>query len=215
MLKKIISFFVIATILFILGCSSGTQSVPSLSPQQIALLYNPRGNTLLGNPNGNVTLVEIFDYQCPYCRKMTPVIEQLVKNNPNVRVVYKEILLFGPTSEPATRAALAAQLQGKYLQMHDALMKAPEPLDQQQIMQIAKSLKLDTRKLAADMNSSAVSQQIQENSQLSDQLNITAAPVFIIANSNVIQNPQEASKAIMLVGEVSSDKLQQLIAQTK
>ena len=215
MLKKIQLTAVSLVLLLIAACSSDTQSVPQLTPQQISQLYNPAGNTILGNPNGGVTVVEIFDYQCPYCRKMVPIMQKLVKANPNVRVVFKEILLFGPTSEPSTEAALAAQQQGKYLAMHTALLSAPQPLDNEKIMQIAKNLKLDTKKLMIAMTSSGIKQQIQQNTELADDLNITAAPVFIIANSNIATNPQAKTKQLMLVGEASLDKLQQLIAKVK
>jgi protein-disulfide isomerase len=197
------------------ACSS-SKPVPTLSPGQTALLYNPKGNVILGNPDGNVTLVEFFDYECDFCRKMFPVIQQLVKKDPNVRVIFKEYPLFGPVSEPAVRAALAAQKQNKYLAMHNALLSANEPLDHSEIIRLAKSLNLNTKKLAKDMQSPEVTNQIQENNRLAEQLNITAAPVFIFANSSVANNSQNSpAKKIMIVGEASVGKLEKLIAQVR
>lgn len=219
-MKKLISstFIFIASILFVTACSSAAgESVPPLTAQQAAQLYNPGGNAVLGNPKGDVTVVEFFDYQCPYCRKVAPALEQLIQQDPNVKVVFKEYLLFGPVSEPSARAALAAQKQGKYLPMHNALMAASPPLDNVAVLDIAKGLKLNTKKLAADMKSQAISNQIQVNDQLGNLLNIDAAPAFIIASSDAINNPQNAApnKQVMLIGEASLEKLQELVAQVR
>lgn len=208
----------LSSILLITACADATgQTVPPLTSAQATILYNPVGNTVLGNPKGDVTVVEFFDYQCPYCRKVAPILEQLVQQDPNVRVIFKEYLLFGPMSEPSARAALAAQKQGKYLEMHNALMTAKPPLDRPAVMQIAQDLKLNTKKLEADMASQSVSQQIQDNSQLGDTLNIDAAPAFIVANTDASKNSQAAapSQQVMLIGNASLNELQKLIAQVR
>ena len=83
-----------------------------------------------GNPKGNVTLVEFFDYQCIHCKKMAPVISELIKKDSNLRVIYKEFPIFGKGSEVASQVALAAAMQGKYQQMHDALLKLESRLDE-------------------------------------------------------------------------------------
>lgn len=216
MLKNFFRFFLvlISSSLLLTSCSAPSQSVPSISPQQTAALYNPQNNTILGNPNGNVTLVVIFDYNCPYCRKMEPLIKQLVQNNPNLRVVFKEFLLFGPASELATRAALAAQQQGKYLAMHNALMSADKPLDNAEVMSLAKKAGLNTTKLTQDMTSPAVTQQIEANDALADALNIQGAPVLIFANSTIAKNSQDTSaKQIMLMGSTSLDEMQKIVSE--
>ena len=73
--------------------------------------------TTSGSKSPNVTIVEFFDYQCGHCKKMQPVMTELVKKNPNVRVVYREFPIFGKSSTLASQAAVAAALQGKYPQM--------------------------------------------------------------------------------------------------
>lgn len=77
--------------------------------------------SVAGNPKGNVTLVEFFDYQCGHCIKMKPIVNNLIKNDPNLRVVYREFPIFGKSSEMASRVALAAALQGKYLSVQEGL----------------------------------------------------------------------------------------------
>ena len=70
--------------------------------------------TTMGNPKGDVTLVEFFDYQCVHCKKMSPLLNTLMKDKPNLRVIYKEFPIFGKNSEMAAKVALAAAMQGKY-----------------------------------------------------------------------------------------------------
>jgi protein-disulfide isomerase len=79
----------------------------------------------LGAANAEVTVVEYFDYNCPFCRKLAPSIHALVNNDHSVVIVFKEWPIFGGISVYAARLALASQWQGKYLAAHDALMGAP------------------------------------------------------------------------------------------
>ena len=221
-MKKLItsSLLFLTSILLISACSGAAaagQQIPPITSDQAAALYNPGNNSVYGNPKGDVTVVEFFDYQCPYCRKAAPIIDELVKQDPNVRVVFKEYLIFGPMSEPSARAALAAQKQGKYLEMHNALMTAQPPLDKPAVMQIAKDLNLNMEKFAADMASDTVSNQIDANTQLGTLLNIDAAPAFIVAPTSIATNPQSEgqNKQMMHIGSISLSDLQQLVSQVR
>jgi protein-disulfide isomerase len=91
------------------------------------LLYRA-GDPIAGNPKGKVTLVEFFDYQCGHCIDMAPVIGEIIKANPNVRVIFKEFPIRGPVSDYAARAALAANKQGKYYQFSHANIKLAQEL---------------------------------------------------------------------------------------
>src|SRR5258708_24539073 len=77
-----------------------------------------------GNPTGDVTIVEFFDYRCPYCKKVAPSVEALLQEDPKLRVVYKEFPILGSESIFAARAAFAANKQGKYKPFHSAMMAA-------------------------------------------------------------------------------------------
>ena len=81
----------------------------------------------LGNPKGDLTIVEFFDYQCPYCKKLTPELAQLVQEDGNIRMVLKDWPIFGEVSVDAARLALAAKYQNKYAEAHDALIGAEAP----------------------------------------------------------------------------------------
>lgn len=183
------------------------QPVP---PDVAAQLFNSQGNTVAGNPNGKVTLVEFFDYNCHYCRSMLPTLQKLIKQNPNLRVVYKEYLLFGDVSVPATSAALAATQQNKYLEMHQALLTSKRPLTSDEVVRIAQSIGLNTQAFAKAMNSNKVQQQIASTTELAAKLNLGAAPAFIVTRTQTAgqkNNPQ-----YLFLGSINAERnLQALI----
>ncbi len=145
------------------------------------LLAKP-GDPVAGNPAGDVTIVEFYDPRCPYCRRMVPTIDALLHKDRGVRLVYKDIPVLGPASVTEAKAILAAQNQGGYLRMQAALMANPaEPTDTM-IRDTARSLGLDPGKLAADMNSPAVSGRIQQNLALAHDLKVEGTPVFIVGD---------------------------------
>lgn len=153
---------------------------------QIALrkddLLNDPDSPVAGNPNGDVTLVEFFDYRCPYCKQVAPAIFQLIKDDKKLRVVLKELPILGPESVVAARAALAARVQGKYLEMHHALMRLRGNFSTEAIFKAAGEAGLDVAKLKVDMESDGVKQQIEKTSDLARGLNINGTPAFVIGD---------------------------------
>lgn len=147
-------------------------------------LFHQAKDPVAGNPNGNITVVEFFDYQCPHCVDMAPVLEAVTKSNPNVRIIYKEFPIRGPMSEYASRVALAANMQGKYMPVHLALLTANQPLTPESIMALAKNAGADVDKIKADMNSKAVDEQIKSNTKLAQDLKLFGTPAFFIGKSN-------------------------------
>lgn len=163
-----------------------------------------------GNPDGNVTLVEFFDYQCGHCKKMSPVINKLVKENANLRVIYKEFPIFGDSSDLASRAALAASMQGKYKEMHEALIKLDKRLNKDLILKAAKSAGLDMAKLKKDMDSQKVKEELKENRELAEKLHLMGTPAFIIA-STPSGKYKKGSETAFIPGAASQESLQELI----
>jgi protein-disulfide isomerase len=185
-------------------------------PTIIAVLYNPQGNSLAGNPDGEVTLVEFFDYNCKYCRLLHPKIQTLITANPGLRVVYKEFLLFGEKSIPATSAALAAEKQNKYLPMQNALLTATQPLTEEAVLKLAQAIGLNIKKLKKDMSDPKIQAQIQANTALASRLEIDGAPMFIVANSQIAKDPTNATPQYLFTGSDRAEiKLQQLIDKIK
>jgi protein-disulfide isomerase len=138
-----------------------------------------------GNPAGDVTLVEFFDYNCPYCRRVAPTVAELEETDSALRVVYKEFPILGPGSQFAARAALAARRQGKYVPFHNTLMQATEQVTEETVMAIARDVGLDTEQLTADMRDPAIQDAIGRNLQLANALGITGTPSFIIGEEVV------------------------------
>src|SRR3546814_6450784 len=124
-------------------CSSDLQTaaIAALADQ---LTGDPR-DPVSGNPQGDVTLVEFFDYRCPYCKRMTETLAQAIEEDPGLRVVMKEFPILSAESVQAARAAMAALRQGagKYEDFHFALMAGGGGFSEQEILALAESVGLD------------------------------------------------------------------------
>jgi protein-disulfide isomerase len=166
--------------------------------------------TTIGNPKGNVTLVEFFDYQCIHCKKMSPVIADLIKKDSGLRVVYKEFPIFGKSSELASKAALAAGMQGKYMVMHEALFNMDKHLDEAMVLDAAKKLGLNMLKLKKDMNSKEVTDMLDANKQLGEKLHLMGTPAFIVASTPNGQF-KTGSEPSFVPGAASEESLQEMI----
>ena len=136
----------------------------------------------LGNPDGDVTVIEFFDYNCPYCRKAGQTVQELLASDANVRVIYREWPILGEDSVFASRAALAARAQGKYEEFHWALMNGEGRASEASILKLARHLDLDVEKLQADMTSPAVEAHIAQSSALARTLGFTGTPAFIVGD---------------------------------
>jgi len=154
-----------------------------------------------GNPAGDVTLVEFFDYNCPYCRRVAPTVAELEETDPGLRVVYKEFPILGPGSEFAARAALAASKQGKYVPFHKALMRATDQVTEQTVIEIAREAGLDTERLEQDMRDPAIEEAIARNLQLANALGITGTPSFVIGD-RLVPGAADFKKLQSLITEV-------------
>lgn len=135
-----------------------------------------------GNPQGDVTIVEFFDTRCPYCRKLEPVMDSFLAKDRKVRLVYKDLPILGPASVLGTKALLAAEKQGAYGKMREAVMKLPPDTTLPQIEQSAKALGLDWPRLARDMEDPAVQARIDDNIKLAHALGIQGTPALVIGN---------------------------------
>jgi protein-disulfide isomerase len=138
-----------------------------------------------GNPAGDVTLVEFFDYNCPYCRRVASTVVELEASDPDLRLVYKELPILGPGSQFAARAAPASRKQGKYVRFHNALMQAAEQVTGQSVMEIARTVGLDIEQLETDMQDPAIQEAIGRNLRLANALGITGTPSFVVGEEIV------------------------------
>jgi protein-disulfide isomerase len=156
----------------------------AIAAQAAALFRNP-DDPVKGNAQGAVTIVEFFDARCGYCKQMEPVVDQMLRRQKDVRLVMKDLPILGPNSLLASRALLAAQRQGKYAELHDALMKLREEPAEPVLKREAERLGLDWAKLRRDMDDPAVGRRLEANSRLAGALRIEGTPALIIGDTLV------------------------------
>jgi len=117
-----------------------------------AILAKPRIE-ITGAPHPDVTIVEYFDYNCPYCKRLAPTFEQLIAADKKIALVFKDWPVLGEVSEYAARCALAAQWQGKYLAAHDALLHGPRLSEDDVVESVLQGAGIDLKKLKRDLTS--------------------------------------------------------------
>jgi len=160
---------------------------------------------VLGNPDGDVTVVEFFDYNCPFCRRAMPEVQGLLDGDKNVRLVYREWPILGEGSVFAARAALASREQGKYEEFHWALMGMQERAEEDSIMRIAAEIGLDVEKLRADMEAPEVEEHIATSNRLSQGLGFNGTPSFVIGD-NLVPGIIEEEELRSLVEDVRASQ---------
>lgn len=151
-------------------------------------LYAHAGDYAIGPADAAVTIVEFFDYRCGYCKRSVDWVQKLpAKYDGEVRVVFKELPIFGGISETAALAALAAGKQGKYWEFHSALMKIKnnDELTDAKIDELAAANGINVAKLRADMKGQAVQKQLSEMKALGAALKVTGTPAFFIGDQHV------------------------------
>lgn len=162
----------------------------SIEKNSDAIFNSPR-NVTLGNKNGDVTFVEFFDYNCGYCKHGLHDVVKLVETDPKVRVVFKELPILSKGSEEASHVALAAQKQGKYWEMHKAMLGAKGQMNEAAALQIAEKLGLDMDKLKKDMVSPEVKAEIEKAAALAKKLGVNGTPHFLIGDRAVAGAPDD------------------------
>jgi protein-disulfide isomerase len=155
-----------------------------------AIFRSPLSYTA-GNPNGDVTVVEFFDYNCGFCRRALTDVVKLVDTDDKVRVVFKELPIFGEESEGAAKAALAAGKQGKYFEMHQKLDAAPGKADKEKALRVASELGLDVPQLEKDMEGPSVIKELEEVKELAQKLGVQGTPLYLIGDRVVPGAPDD------------------------
>lgn len=166
------------------------------------LLTRDPNAPVLGNPEGDVTVVEFFDYNCPYCRRVAPDVKTLLEQDGNIRLVYREWPILGQASEFAARAALAARKQGKYEEFHWAMMELRGRANETSVMKIAARLGMDLDRLRADMAAPEVDEHIATSTRLARQLGFGGTPSFVIGSA-------------LVPGAISLDDMKSLVKKAR
>jgi protein-disulfide isomerase len=146
-------------------------------------LFNSPHGYLVGNPAGDVTLVEFFDYNCSYCKRALSDVRELIKSDPKLKVVLKDLPVLGPESVEAARVALAAkqQLSGaKLFEYHSRLIETRGRVGAERATALAKEMGLDMARLQRDMAGPEDKEALAESADLAEKLALTGTPAFVV-----------------------------------
>lgn len=160
------------------------------------------GDPVIGNADAPVTLVEFFDYRCGYCKQVAEDVTDLATGKAPPRIIMREFPILSPDSITAARAALASEYQGKYLEMHNALMASQGAFDDARIMEIAESVGLDVAKLKLDMDRGEIKATLARNHALAEALGIRGTPAFV-------------TRKAVVPGAISADALRKMVEDAK
>ena len=152
------------------------QYEPTLTAQRAAL-ETPYGSSWRGSANPDVVMVEFFDYACPYCKSSNPYLDQLLKEDKGLRIVYRELPILGPESVAAARLSLAASKAGRFNQFYDALFAAGRPGPE------TFAIATKAAGLTTPVQPSAEAEaELKRNFQLAGALGATGTPLFIVGD---------------------------------
>ena len=165
-------------------------------------LFRDPADPAIGNPRGAVTVVEFFDPRCAYCKQMRPVMEELLRRQRDVRWVMKDLPILGQNSVLASRALLASQRQGKYAELHDALLKLREEPAEPVLRREAERVGLDWARLRRDMEDPAIQRRIEANTKLAQALQIQGTPAMVVGET-------------LVPGAVDLASLERLVAEAR
>src|SRR3984893_8551333 len=159
--------------------------------QNSAEIYREPNASVGGNADGDITVVEFFDYNCGYCKRGLHDVVKLVETDPKVRVVFKELPILSKGSEEASRVALAAQRQGKYWEIHKAMLGAKGQMNEAAALQIAQKLGLDMGKLKKDVASPEMRAEVDKSEALAKKMGVNGTPHFLIGDRAIAGAPED------------------------
>lgn len=167
--------------------------------ESAAIFTNP-SSPVLGNPSGNVSVVEFFDYNCGYCRRNAPIVEQLRTEDGNIRVIHKHLPILGPESLEATKVALAARIQNPeiYEKLSKAFLSADGKLNSTTIEKLARESGANWEKILVDKESPTIQNEIKANYDLAQKLKLSGTPGFIVGDQLMpgAQSLEDLKKAV-------------------
>ena len=140
-----------------------------------------------GNPDGDINIVEWFDYNCPYCRKIDPELRQVVQDDGKVRLVLKDWPILGEVSKIAARMALAAKYQDKFIQAHDAMIGVASRLTEPRLGELLSGAGVDMDRLKADLttNAQSIDAILARNNAQAEAFGFKGTPSFIVGKFRV------------------------------
>jgi protein-disulfide isomerase len=175
-----------------------------ISENADAIFRSPLAYTA-GNPSGNVNVVEFFDYNCGFCKRALPEVVKLVDSDDKVRLVLKEMPIFGEDSEAAAKVALAAGKQGKYFEFHQKMFTTPGKADKDKALRVATDLGLDIPQIEKDMDDPSTTKALEQTKDLADKLGLQGTPLYLIGDQVISGAPDDLyDELVAKVGEIRS-----------
>jgi protein-disulfide isomerase len=165
-------------------------------------IETPFAGAWAGAEQGDVVLVEFFDYNCPYCRQSTADVDRLLKEDPGLKVVFRDLPVLGPDSERFARASLSAAEQGRYRRFYTDVFRGQGSLTQERLIRHVRAAGLNEARVAQDLNSKAITEAVTQNLELGRALGLTGTPSYVVGNR-------------ILSGAVGYDELKQAIAEAR
>ncbi|MCF7720352.1 DsbA family protein [Aeromonas jandaei] len=163
----------------------------------------------MGNPKGSLTIVEFFDYNCGYCKRAHPLVEQLMAEDKDIRYIYKQFPILSETSYFAARTALAVQLgqPDKYQAFHEKLYAHQGPLsDEAQVKKVAEEAGVNWSKVEAKIKDGSIDQNLGTNRALAEALGISGTPAFIIGDQILRGAPRDLASLKSFIKDVRAGK---------
>ena len=154
-------------------------------------IFRPPVTPVAGNPNGDVSVVEFFDYNCPYCRRALPDVLKLINQDGKVRLVLKELPILSDESVAAAKLALAANKQGKYFEMHQKLFSEPGRANKDKALRIAKELGLNIDQLQKGAQDPDIKKALDESQDLARKLDLDGTSLFLIGDRVIVGAPDD------------------------
>lgn len=133
--------------------------------------------------DAKVTIVEFFDYNCGYCKHALPDVQQSLKDNKDVRIVFQDMPILSPLSQTAAKWAVAAHKQGKYFEFHTALMKFEGNKTDEALAKISQEIGLNVDQMKKDAESPEVNADIQKSVDAAREIGIQGTPAFIVGDT--------------------------------
>ena len=163
------------------------QAYPQVTRSAEIAITRAPGPARIGARDPEVTIVEYFDYNCPFCRRITPMLRQVVATGPRLALIYKDWPVLGPASVYAARCALAAGYQGKYLAAHDALLGGPRLTSDAEVQQVLARAGIDVPRMLGDLqrHAAAIGHVLDRNDDEARALELQGTPGLLIGRTLV------------------------------
>ena len=172
----------------------------------LSRVRDDQGDPVMGNPDGVITLYEFSDYNCGYCKRVFEPIQQMLRENPDVRLVIKEFPILSQSSLVAAQAAISAEMQGKFADYHIGMMTYRGQITNDVVMRVAEQAGLDNTQLQKDMESAETAAIIQRTREAAAAaLALNGTPALVIGDTVV----PGAIGLVELVGLIADERAKQ------